>query len=98
MQMEEVLLFKQFESDTALPGRTTFNITLVDPTVRPDALESQSIECSVFQFFLDFEPKTCPALPSDAVAKEVASHAERGTWDLSRVRELSEVDARRRVL
>ena len=37
MQMEEVLLFKQFESDTALPGRTTFNITLVDPTVRPDA-------------------------------------------------------------
>ena len=26
----------------------------------------------------------------EAVAKEVASHAERGTWDLSRVRELSE--------
>ena len=27
---------------------------------------------------------------TEAVAKEVASHAERGTWDLSRVRELSE--------
>ena len=26
----------------------------------------------------------------EAVAKEVASHVERGTWDLSRVRELSE--------
>ena len=40
--------------------------------------------------FLDFEPNTYPALPSDAVAKEVASYAERGTWDLSLVRESSE--------
>ena len=45
---------------------------------------------ALFCFFLDFEPNTCPALPSDAVAKEVASHAERGMWDLSLVRELSQ--------
>ena len=90
MQMDEVLLFKQFDSDTALPGRVTFHTALVDPTVRPDAPERQSIECRVFLFFPDSEPNTCPALPSDAVAKEVASHAERGMWDLSRVRELSE--------
>ena len=82
MQMEEVLLFKQFESDTALPGRTIFNIIVVDPTVRPDAPERQSIECRAFLYFLDIEPNTCPALPSDTVAKEVASHAERGLWDL----------------
>ena len=90
MQMDEVLLFKQFESDTALPGCMTFHTAFVDPTVRPDGPERQSIECSAFMFFLDFEPKTCPALPSDAVAKEVAFHAERGTWDLWRVRESSE--------
>ena len=36
------------------------------------------------------EDNICPALPSNAVAKEVASHAERGMWDLSLVRELSE--------
>ena len=90
MQMDGVLLFKQFESDTALPGRMTFHTAFVDPIVRLDALERQSIECSAFLFFPDFEPNTCPALPSNAVAKEVASHAERGTWDLSRVRELSE--------
>ena len=90
MQMEEVLLFKQFESDTALPGRMTFNIAFVDPTVRPDAPERQSIECRAFLCFLDFEPNTCPALPSDTAPKEVASHAERGLWDLLRVRELSE--------
>ena len=34
----------------------------------------------------------------EAVAKEVAYHVERGTWDLSRVREFSEWDAGRRVL
>ena len=68
----------------------TFQTTFVDPTVIPDAPERQSIECSVFQFFPDFEPNTRPALPSDAVAKEVAFHAERGAWDLSLVRELSE--------
>ena len=47
MQMDDVLLFKQFESDTALPGRMTFHTAFVDPTVRPDVLERQSIECSV---------------------------------------------------
>ena len=78
MQMEEVLLFKQFESDTALPGRTIFNIVFVDPTVRPGAPQRQSIERRAFLYFLDFESNTCPALPSDKVAKEVASHAERG--------------------
>ena len=90
MQMDEVLFFKQFVSDTAIPGRMTFHTAFVDPNVRPDALERQSIECSAFLFFPDFEPNTCPAFPSDAVAKEVASLAERGTWDLSRVRELLE--------
>ena len=58
--------------------------------MRPDAPERQSIERRAFLFFPDFEPNTCPVLPSDAVAKEVASHAERATWDLSRVRELPE--------
>ena len=90
IQMDVVLQFKQFDSDSALPGRTTFNIAFVDPTVRPDAPEKQNIECSAFLFFPDFEPNTCPVLPSDAVAEEVASHAERGTWDLWRVRELSD--------
>ena len=51
MQMDEVLLFKQFESDTALPGRMTFHTAFVDPTVRPDAPERQSIECRAFLFF-----------------------------------------------
>ena len=58
--------------------------------MRPDAQRDRAFECSAFLFFLDFEPNTCPALLSDAVAKEVAFHAEHGAWDLSLVRESSE--------
>ena len=87
---EVLLLFKQFETDTSLPGCMTFHTAFVDPTVRPDVRKRQSIECSSFLFFPEFESNICPALPSNAVAKEVASHAERGMWDLSLVRELSE--------
>ena len=68
----------------------TFHTAFVDPTVRPEVLEAQCIECRASLYFLDFDPNTCPALPSDTVAKEVASHVERGLWDLLRVRELSE--------
>ena len=46
----------------------------------------------------NFEPNTCPALPSDAVAKEVASHAERGTWGPIVGPRVVRVDAGRRVL
>ena len=83
-------LFKQFDSDTALPGHMTFHTAFVDPTVRPDVPEGQSIECSAFLFFPDLEPNACPALSSDAVAKEIAAHAQRGMWDLLRVRGLLE--------
>ena len=59
-------------------------------------LQRDSIECRAFLVFLDFEPDTCPALPSNAVAKEVASHAERGTRDVGP--RVVRVDAGRRVL
>ena len=97
MQMDDVLLFKQFDSDTAFPGRMTFHTAFVDPTVRPDAPVRQSIECRAFLFFPDFEPNTCPALPSDAVAREVASHAEGDMEPLEGPR-VVRVDAGRRVL
>ena len=52
-------------------------------------LRDRASSAAPFLFFPDFEPNTPPALLSDAVAKEVAYHAERGLWDLLRVRELS---------
>ena len=94
MQMDEVLLSKQFDSDTALPRRMTFHTGFVDPTVRPDVPERLSIERRAFLYFLDIEPNRCPALPSDTVAKEVAYHAERGMWDLFEGPRVVKVDAR----
>ena len=38
-QMDVVLLFKQFDSDTMLPGRKTFHTAFVGPTARPNAGE-----------------------------------------------------------
>ena len=67
VQVGEVLLFTQFGLDTALTGRMTFHTAFVDPTAGPDAPERQSIECRALRFFPDFEPNTCPALPSVAV-------------------------------
>ena len=98
MQLEEVLLFKQFESDTALPGRMAFHTNFVDPTVRPDAPERQSIECRAFLYFLDFEPNICTALPSDAVAKEVAFLHRACRLGLIVGPRVVRVDEKRRVL
>ena len=39
MQMDAVLLFKQFESDTTFPVRMTFHTAFVVPIARPDAPE-----------------------------------------------------------
>ena len=71
MQMEEMALYKQSDSDTALPGRLMFHTTFDDPTARSDAPGRQSIVCRVLLFFPDVEPNTCPALSSDTVAESV---------------------------
>ena len=48
MQMDVVLQFKQIDSDTALLGRMTCHTGFVDPSVRPDVPERQSIKCRAF--------------------------------------------------
>ena len=40
MQMEELLPFKQADSDTTLPGRMTFHTAFVDPITRPDSRDA----------------------------------------------------------
>jgi hypothetical protein len=66
MKKEEVLLFKQWDSDTTLPGRLTFHTAFSDPNAPPDAPERESIECRGIAFFPDHEPNTCPELPDEA--------------------------------
>ena len=87
--VDDVLSFKQFDSDAVLPGYVSFLAASDDPTVMLDAPVKQGMECH------HTEPKASPALPPDAMENELASHVERGTWDLLVV---LAVDARRRVL
>lgn len=65
MKKEEVLLFKQWDSDTTVPSRMSFHTAFSDPDARPDAPERESIECRGIAFFPDHEPNTCPGLPDD---------------------------------
>ena len=90
IQMDAVLQFEQFDSDTALPGRMTCHTIFVDPTVRPDAPEKLSIECSVFNSSFTLSPTLAQLCLLMQWRRRFASYAERGAWDLSLVRESSE--------
>jgi len=59
MKKNEVLLFKQFDSDTSLPGRLCFHTAFHDPNA-PECPERQSIEARGIAFFPDHEPNSCP--------------------------------------
>lgn len=73
MKKSEVILFKQFDSDTTLTGRTCFHTAFKDPTMK-NAAPRESIEVRAFCFFPDHEPNTCPPIEvSENTAKEDGS-------------------------
>ena len=86
MRVDDVLSFKQFDLDAALPGYVSFLAASDDPTVILDAPMKQGMECHASVVLPHTEPKASPALPPDAMGNEPASHIERGTWDLLVVR------------
>lgn len=65
MKKDEVLLFKQWDSDPTLPGRLTFHTAFSDPNAPKGAPPRESIECRAVLYFPDHEPNTCPQLPSE---------------------------------
>ena len=90
MRVDDVLSFKQFDLDAALPGYVSFLAASDDPTVILDAPVEQGMECHPSLVLPHIEPKASPALPPDAMGNEPASHVERGTWNLLVVRVMSE--------
>lgn len=60
MAKDEVLLFKQFDSDPTITGRICFHTSCTDPGARPSTPPRQSIEVRALAFFPDHEPNTCP--------------------------------------
>jgi len=69
MTKSEVLVFKQWDSDSSKAGRLCFHTAIKDPTAPLETPARQSIETRAFVFFPDHSPNTCPALPkpSDAI-------------------------------
>jgi len=59
---DEVLLFKQIDSDPTLTGRTCFHTSFEIPDAPADAPPRESIEVRAFAFFPDHEPNTCPII------------------------------------
>jgi len=63
MTMDEVLLFKQWDSDPQLSGRVCFHTAISDPSAPDGASARQSIEIRAMVFFPEHEPNTCPLMP-----------------------------------
>ena len=60
MTRDEVLLFKQQDSDRTRPGRSCFHTAFRDRTARLDAPPRESIEVRAVAFFPDHLPNSCP--------------------------------------
>ena len=71
MVRDEVLLFKQYDSDCSKSGRCCFHTAVRDPTARADAPPRESIEVRAILFFANHEgPNTCPVLPAEEGATD----------------------------
>jgi len=66
MTKDEILLFKQWDSDPTPSGRCCFHTAFRDPTSPFDSPTRESIEVRALCYFPDHEPNTCPEVP-DAV-------------------------------
>jgi hypothetical protein len=73
MAREEVLLFKQWDSDTSLSGRVCFHTAIKDPSARANAPPRQSIEARALLFFPEHQPNTLPPMPVASAGSEELS-------------------------
>jgi len=65
MKKNEVILFKQYDSDPSLKGRACFHTAFANNALRnanPKPKARESIEARVFCFFPDHKPNTCPPM------------------------------------
>lgn len=62
MVKDEVILFKQYDSDPLRKGRMCFHSAFSDPTAPPEGTNPrESIEVRCVAFFPDHVPNTCPS-------------------------------------
>lgn len=61
MTKDEVILFKQWDSDPEKPGRICFHTSFDDPLSSTEAPTRQSIEVRFIAYFPNHQPNTCPS-------------------------------------
>lgn len=71
MRKDEVILFKQYDSDPTKQGRMCFHAAFSDPTAPSDGAPRESIEVRCVAFFPDHHPNTCPT--GDGVVRVASS-------------------------
>jgi len=99
MKKEEVLLFKQFDSDPTQASRFTFHTSFVDANVRADLPPRQSIETRAMAIFLEEEPAVKRAVvprmvlerePLFTLQSRLAARAARGLLDPQEVEKIAD--------
>lgn len=99
MKKDEVLMFKQFDSDPTQTSRFTFHSSFVDGNVRADLPPRESIETRVMAIFIDEEPTVKRAvLPKMVLEREplftlqsrLAARSSRGLLDPKEVEKIAD--------
>jgi len=99
MKKDEVLMFKQFDSDPGQTSRFTFHTSFVDESVQADLPPRQSIETRALAIFVEEEPAIKMAvLPRMVLEREplftlqsrLAARAARGLLDSKEVETIAD--------
>lgn len=99
MKQNEVLMFKQFDSDPMQTSRFTFHTSFVDENVRADLPPRESMETRAMAIFIDEEPDVKRAVLSKMVLEReplftlqsrLAARASRGLLDPKEVEKIAD--------
>jgi len=99
MRKDEVLLFKQFDSDPAVASRFTFHSSFSDPAVEPSLPKRESVEVRAMAIFIDEPPAVKAEVahriallrqPAYTLQGRLAAKAARGLLDPAEVEGLAD--------
>merc|ERR1712086_1058603 len=106
MTKDEVLLFKQFDSDPQRSSRFTFHSSFTDPTVRSNLPARESIEIRAMAIFIEEDPSVKRAVatnitlerqPVFTLQSRLAARAARGLMNSSEVERIADWAALRNI-
>merc|ERR1711998_632086 len=106
MRKDEILLFKQFDSDPRCASRFTFHSSFSDPNVEADLPKRESVEVRAMAIFIEEPPSVKAGVaqnlallrqPAYTLQGRLAARAARGLLNPAEVEELADTAALRNV-